>query len=135
MKIKHSLLKNQISRLGFGAWGLGSDAYGSISENKSLKLIKHSLKKGINFFDTSNIYGRGKSESRIGNFIKSNPEKYRKKIFIATKCGTLNHSVNSWKVPQDFSIPNLKKSINGSLERLNTKYIDLIQLHSHQKIY
>ena len=55
MKIKHSLLKNQISRLGFGAWGLGSDAYGSISENKSLKLIKHSLKKGINFFDTSNI--------------------------------------------------------------------------------
>ena len=70
MKIKHSLLKNQISRLGFGAWGLGSDAYGSISENKSLKLIKHSLKKGINFFDTSNIYGRGKSESKIGNFIK-----------------------------------------------------------------
>jgi len=133
MKIKKRLHRNKISLLGFGTWGLGSDAYGSISENKSIKLIEHSLKNGVNFFDTSNIYGRGKSETRIGNFIKKNYKKYRKKLFIATKCGTLNHNVNSWKVPQDFSISNLKKSIDGSLQRLNTNYIDLIQLHSPPK--
>ena len=58
--------KKNISPLGFGTWGLGSDSYGNISEKRSLTLLNHSIKNVINFIDTSNIYGRGLSEKRIG---------------------------------------------------------------------
>jgi aryl-alcohol dehydrogenase-like predicted oxidoreductase len=121
--------KKNISLLGFGTWGLGSDSYGNISEKKSLTLLNHSIKNGINFIDTSNIYGRGLSEKRIGLLLLKN-EHLRRKIFIATKCGMKNHSTSSWFVPQDFNINFLRNSINESLKRLNTNYIDLIQLHS-----
>jgi aryl-alcohol dehydrogenase-like predicted oxidoreductase len=56
----------RISLLGYGTWGLGSDSYGNISEKRSLTLLNHSIKNVINFIDTSNIYGRGLSEKRIG---------------------------------------------------------------------
>ena len=124
-----SLKKEKISLLGFGTWGLGSDAYGKITEKQSLSLIKFSIKKGINFLDTSNIYGRGLSEKRIGLFLQKN-KNLRQKIFIATKCGTKNHSPSTWVMPQNFNVNYLKNSINESLKRLNTSYIDLIQLHS-----
>lgn len=124
-----SLKKEKISLLGFGTWGLGSDAYGKITEKQSLSLIKYSIKKGINFLDTSNIYGRGLSEKRIGLFLQKN-KNLRQKIFIATKCGTKNHSPSTWVMPQNFNVNYLKNSIKESLNRLNTSYIDLIQLHS-----
>ncbi len=121
--------KEKISLLGFGTWGLGSDAYGKIGEQNSLSLIKYAVNKGINFLDTSNIYGRGLSEKRIGLFLKQN-KNFRQKMFIATKCGTKNHSPASWTMPQNFNVNFLKNSIYNSIKRLNTSYIDLIQLHS-----
>ena len=126
----HMTFKNKkISLLGFGAWGLGGDAYGEISNQKSLNLLKYSIANGVNFIDTSNIYGKGLSEKRIGLLLLKN-KKIRPKLFVATKCGTKNHSPSSWIMPQNFKVSYLKKSIEQSLKRLNTSYVDLIQLHS-----
>ena len=126
---KYSSREKKVSLLGFGTWGLGSDAYGHISKKNSSKVLDFAIKNRINFIDTSNIYGQGLAEKRIGDFIsKSNI--LRSKLFIATKCGMLNDSPSSWKVTQDFSIDNIKRSIKKSLIRLKTDYIDLIQLHS-----
>ena len=62
------MFKKKISLIGYGTWGLGGDSYGYISQSKTQNLLNYALKKGINFFDTSNIYGRGLSEKRIGLF-------------------------------------------------------------------
>lgn len=126
---KYSSKGKQISLLGYGTWGLGGDAYGNITKEKSSRLLNFAFKNGINFIDSSNNYGRGLAEKRIGRFILSN-NILRSKLFIATKCGMLNHSPSSWRVKQDFSITNIKNSVEKSLARLKTNYIDLIQLHS-----
>ena len=108
---------------------MGGNSYGHISEKNSSKVLDFAIKNGINFIDTSNIYGQGLAEKRIGNFIsKSNI--LRSKLFIATKCGMLNNSSSSQNVIHDFSINNIKKSIKKSLIRLKIDCIDLIQLHS-----
>ena len=64
--------KKKISTLGFGSWGLGSDSYGDINKANSLKVLSFSIKNGINFIDTSNIYGKGLAEKRIGEFLSKN---------------------------------------------------------------
>ena len=121
--------KKKISTLGFGSWGLGSDSYGRINKNDSLKILNFATKKGINFIDTSNVYGKGLAEERIGEFLSKN-FLLRPKLFIATKCGMLNNSSLSFSEKHDFNINNIEQSIKKSLIRLRINYIDLIQLHS-----
>ena len=70
---KYSSREKKVSLLGFGTWGLGSDAYGHISKKNSAKVLDFTIKNRINFIDTANIYGQGLAEKRIGDFIsKSN---------------------------------------------------------------
>lgn len=125
MKNKFNL--SNITKLGFGCWGLGGDSYGKLNHQRAIQLIKFAIKKKINFFDTSNIYGDGKSEIRIGKALE---DLNRQKLFIASKIGMIPHKPTQWKTPQNFNISYLKKSFFESLRRLNTNYIDLIQLHS-----
>jgi len=121
--------KKKISLLGFGTWGLGNDSYGFINKKNSSKILQYAVKNGINFIDTSNIYGKGLAEKRIGDFISANYA-LRSKLFISTKCGMLNSNSSSWKIKHNFNLNNIKQSIKESLVRLKTDYIDLIQLHS-----
>jgi aryl-alcohol dehydrogenase-like predicted oxidoreductase len=129
MIFKENSSKKKISTLGFGSWGLGSDSYGRINKNDSLKILNFATKKGINFIDTSNVYGKGLAEERIGEFLSKN-FLLRPKLFIATKCGMLNNSSLSFSEKHDFNINNIERSIKKSLIRLRINYIDLIQLHS-----
>lgn len=114
-----------MSRIGYGTWGLGGVDYGPINEKKALNLLNYSYKKGLRFFDTSPLYGYGKSEKLIGKFLKN---KVRKKIIICTKCGMLPHS--GFKMLQDFSFNKLNMDLIESLGRLDTNYIDILLLHS-----
>ena len=68
------------SKIGFGCWGLGGDAYGTISESNAKETILTALNCGITFFDTSPIYGYGKSELLLGKYLPKNSE-----IKVATK--------------------------------------------------
>jgi aryl-alcohol dehydrogenase-like predicted oxidoreductase len=118
----------KLSLLGYGTWGLGGDSYGSISEKKSTYLLSCAFNKGINFFDTSNIYGAGLSEERVGKAFKNS--NLRSKVVIATKFGMLNHRATGWVAPQNFKIKHLRNSFENSLKRIKTDYVDILQLHS-----
>ena len=115
----------KISRLGFGTWGLGSDSYGKISEKKSIGLLDFAFSLGINFFDTSSLYGNGLSEKRLGKFLKK--QKNSKSIFISTKAGLLPHK--PFQMKRNFKKSFIKNSLEKSLKNLN-KEIDIFFLHS-----
>jgi aryl-alcohol dehydrogenase-like predicted oxidoreductase len=109
--IKNINLK--VSRMGFGAWAIGSSGYGEVSEADAHKTLESYVEEGGNFIDTARCYG--KSEERIGNFLKKNKD-LRDKIVIATK--TLNNDEKK-----------IKEDIETSLNKLRTDRIDLFYLH------
>ena len=116
----------QCSAVGFGTWGLGGDvnnamAYGATNDEQSLAALNYALDTGITFYDTSNLYGYGHSEVLLGKAFS----KVRDKVTIATKVG-----FSGTNNEQDFSLEQLKKSLENSLNRLSTDYVDMLMLHS-----
>ena len=115
----------KVSEVGFGAWGIGGThdgaiSYGSTDDETSLKALRRAFEIGINFFDTSDQYGFGKSEELIGKAF----EKDREKVFIASKVGWAKKDGQ-----QDFSSSNIIASLEASLHRMRSHYINLYQLH------
>ena len=115
----------QVSEIGFGAWGIGGSvdgapAYGPTDRQESMSALRRAYEVGVNFFDTAGLYGRGHSERLIGSAFRD----VRPKVFIATKVGLLD-SVGG----QDFSPGGIKLSLEASLRRMQTDYVDLLQLH------
>ncbi|MGN7611095.1 aldo/keto reductase [Magnetococcales bacterium HHB-1] len=114
------------SVIGFGAWGIGgvtpgASSYGPTEDKTSLHALEVALEQGINFFDTSNAYGEGHSETLLGRAFKSK----RHQAIIATKAGLM-----AYGSPLDFSPQAIRKSLEGSLKRLQSDYVDLLQLHN-----
>jgi len=140
--MKYNKLGN--TNLDVSSLGLGTMTYGQQNSNsESFELMDYAYEKGINFFDTAEMYPIypkaetfGKSEEIIGNWIKTN--KKRDKIILASKIAS-NHPKGigatelSWirKGGKNlrFDKENILKAIDGSLTRLKTDYIDLYQLH------
>ena len=85
------------------------------------ELIGTALELGIDFFDHADIYGGGKCEEVFGGYLASNPS-LREKITIQTKCGIR-------KGCYDFSKEHIIESVEGSLRRLQTDYVDILLLH------
>jgi aryl-alcohol dehydrogenase-like predicted oxidoreductase len=110
-----------VSEVGLGAWQLGGAEWGEISEEDSLLTLRAAVESGINFFDTADVYGLGRSEELIGKFLKDCPEK----IFVATKLGRFPKP--GW--PQNFSLEAFRAHTEASLRRLGVDALDLIQLH------
>ena len=106
------------SEVGLGTWQFGGD-WGNVSENDAEKILGTAIDNGINFFDTADVYGSGRSESIIGSFFKNRS----KDIFIATKLGRLEG------YPNEYSIDLLRRCTENSLKRLRREAIDLTQLH------
>ena len=116
----------EVSEIGFGAWGIGGDAtgavaYGPVDDRESARAVQVALERGVNFFDTADLYGFGHSETVLGAALRS----VRKRVVIASKAGMLGTGER-----QDFSGAYLRAAIGRSLERLQTDYLDLLQLHS-----
>ncbi len=116
----------EVSEIGFGAWGIGGltdgmTSYGATDDGESLRALEHALAIGINFFDTSNVYGSGHSETLIGRAFSS----CRDQVIIASKAG-----FTAYDAPLDFSPGHLRKSLEQSLIRLGSDYLDLFQLHN-----
>jgi aryl-alcohol dehydrogenase-like predicted oxidoreductase len=116
----------RVSEIGFGAWGIGGNAkgavaYGPADEDESRQALLQAVETGINFFDTSDFYGFGHSEEVLGRALRP----VRSKVAIATKVGFLNAAGD-----QDFSPIHIERSLEASLRRLQTDYVDLYQLHS-----
>ena len=114
-----------VSEVGFGAWGIGGNkdgavAYGPTDESQSLDALAAALDAGINFFDTSDLYGFGESERLIGKAFSA----CRDKVVIASKVGMLDAAGQ-----QDFEPSRIAKALGATLARLRTDYVDLYQLH------
>lgn len=98
-------------RLGFGAWALGGSGWGEPSdERERVAAVRHAVERGITVFDTAPTYGNGVSERLLGAALTT----HREAVGIATKVGPHGD-------PRD--------SLEASLRRLGTDYVDLIQLH------
>jgi aryl-alcohol dehydrogenase-like predicted oxidoreductase len=115
----------EVSELGFGAWGIGGGdyAYGKTDDKESVAALEYAFDNGINFYDTADLYGQGHSEHLIGKTFRSR----RDDVIIASKFGFY---LRDKKPVHDFSVKHLTESIDNSLRRLQTDYIDLYQLHS-----
>jgi aryl-alcohol dehydrogenase-like predicted oxidoreductase len=116
----------RVSEIGFGAWGIGGNAngavaYGPTDDQASSRALRRAFESGINFFDTADFYGFGHSEAVLGNALRE----VRGDVVIATKAGMLSAAGE-----QDFSPEYLLRSLEKSLARLGTDYVDLFQLHS-----
>ena len=111
------------SQLGFGCCPMGGHGWGEISIEEMKKAVAIALDKGVNLFDTADIYGFGESERLLGKFLKGR----RHEAIIATKFGvriddqgrTFYDNTPSW----------IEKALDASLKRLEVEYIDLYQIH------
>ena len=117
---KFSDLGWNVSEIGIGCWAIGSE-WGEVSEVDAREVLSTSLDKGVNFFDTADVYGDGRSEKFVGELIKSTSEK----IFVATKSGRRLNPHNA----QGYNLKNIEEFIDRSLCNLGIECIDLLQLH------
>ena len=113
------------SEIGLGTWAIGGWMWGGTEEKSAIEAIHAALDKGINLIDTAPVYGFGTSEKITGKALKDSPVP-RDKIVLATKVAL------DWKDEQVFrnaSADRINKEIEDSLERLQTDYVDLYQVH------
>ncbi|MGD1046435.1 MAG: aldo/keto reductase [Bacteroidota bacterium] len=121
---KRKLGKNglEVSALGLGCMGM-SYAYGEIPGKKEMiSLIQKAVEDGVTLFDTAEMYGPFTNEELVGEALAP----YRNKVVIATKFGI---KMQDGKQVQDSRPEQIRKSVEGSLRRLNTDFIDLYYQH------
>ena len=110
----------QVSALSFGAWAIGG-TWGAVDDDESMAALHRALDRGVNFFDTADVYGDGRSERLLARLRRERPEEF----YIATKAGRrLNPHVAGGYTQQ-----NLAAFVERSLKNLATEAIDLLQLH------
>jgi aryl-alcohol dehydrogenase-like predicted oxidoreductase len=122
----------KISEIGFGAWAIGGGwnvagrglGFGDTDDATSLAALQRAFELGVNFVDTADAYGRGHSETLIGQATRQAP----RRVHIATKVGNVRRDPEPGL--QDFSAVYVKSACDRSLERLGITMIDLYQLHN-----
>lgn len=110
----------EISEVGLGCWQLGSDWGTEIDKQTAFEILGTAIDNGITFFDTADVYGGGRSEELIGEFLKSTKAAIR----VGTKFGR-----TSDVYPDNYTEQKLRACVDASRKRLDTDRIDLLQLH------
>ncbi|MFC4598257.1 aldo/keto reductase [Cohnella hongkongensis] len=112
------------SGLEVSALGLGTNAFGKRADSDtSIKIIHEALDRGINFIDTANIYAGTESERIIGQALTGR----RQEAVLATKAGLIKDQGPNGRGSSRF---HLQRELEASLQRLNTDYVDLYQIHT-----
>ena len=110
-----------VSAVSFGAWAIGG-FWGEVDDEVSMRALHAAIDGGVNFIDTADVYGDGRSERLIARLKRERP---RDRIWVATKAGR--------RLPQQtcegYSRANLTEWVDRSLQNLGTDAIDLLQLH------
>ena len=110
----------KISSISFGAWAVGG-AWGNVEDTESLAALHRAVDLGVNFFDTADVYGDGRSERLLAQLKRERKEE----IIIATKAGRrLNPHVAA-----GYTAENLTAFVERSLQNLGAETLDLVQLH------
>ena len=111
-----------VSTIGFGAWGIGGDAWGHTDDRQSLATLHRAVDLGVNFVDTADVYGDGHSERLVGQLRRERGEE----IIVATKAGRRlkPHAADG------YTHANLTAFVERSLRNLEVEALDLLQLHT-----
>jgi aryl-alcohol dehydrogenase-like predicted oxidoreductase len=110
----------KVSDISFGAWAIGG-AWGNVSDAESLAALHKAIDSGVNFLDTADVYGMGRSERLIAQLKRERKEE----IIVATKAGRRLSPHTS----DGYNAANLTGFIEDSLRNLSTDCLDLLQLH------
>jgi aryl-alcohol dehydrogenase-like predicted oxidoreductase len=110
----------KVSTVSFGAWAIGG-TWGDVSDDDSLAALHAALDRGVNFFDTADVYGDGRSERLIARLRRERSEPF----YVATKAGRrLNPHIAA-----GYNRANLTAFVERSLQNLEVESLDLLQLH------
>jgi aryl-alcohol dehydrogenase-like predicted oxidoreductase len=110
----------KVSTVSFGAWAIGG-AWGTVDDKNSLAALEWAVDLGVNFIDTADVYGDGRSERLVGELRR----RRRETIYVATKAGRRLPT----QTVEGYSPENLTAFVERSLKNLDTDSIDLLQLH------
>ena len=120
----------EVSEIGFGAWTIALNWWGKeIDADEAKRMLKKAYDCGINFFETGDMYGKGKSEKLIGEAFKG----MRNEVVISTKYGydfETAEQIGHKELPQKFDEKFTLNALEKSLERLQTAYVDMYGLHN-----
>lgn len=110
----------KVSEISFGAWAIGAD-WGEVDDKTSLAALERSIELGVNFIDTADVYGDGRSERLVAELKR----RHKQQIYVATKAGRrLKPHVSS-----GYNRKNLRAFVDRSLRNLQVEALDLLQLH------
>jgi len=109
-----------VSEISFGAWAIGG-SWGDVSEDDALDALRAAIDEGVNFIDTADVYGDGRSERLISQILKERSED----IIVATKAGRRLDP----HIAFGYNRKNLTAFVERSLKNLNVDALDLVQLH------
>jgi aryl-alcohol dehydrogenase-like predicted oxidoreductase len=120
----------KVSEIGFGAWIIGLDWWGKkIDDDEAIKMLKRAYDLGINFYETADMYGKGKSEKVIAQVFKD----MRNEVVYSTKWGYDMYNaeqIGHNEIPQKHNSEFLEYALQQSMKRLQTDYIDVYSLHN-----
>ncbi len=125
----------EVSRIAYGCMGLGGSwaratPLSEQTRREAVQAIRTALDEGINFFDHADIYRWGKAEEAFATIWSEVPD-LREKIIVQSKCGIVMEGARpeSTVGQFDFSYEHITRSVEGSLKRLQTDYLDVLLLH------
>lgn len=110
------------SEIGLGCWQLGGSDWGDVSDDQAIETLRAAVETGVNFLDTADVYGLGRSEQLVGRFLKQHKGE---RIFVATKLGRFPEPGGN----QNHSLETFRAHTEASLQRLGFDALDLTQLH------
>ena len=110
----------EVSEISFGGWAIGAD-WGDVSEEDALDALNAAIDQGVNFIDTADVYGDGRSERLISRILKERSER----VYVATKAGRRLDP----HVTEGYNRKNLTAFVERSLQNLDVEALDLVQLH------
>ena len=119
----------EVSEVGFGAWVVGTDWWGDRSDEQAVGMVEDALDAGVTYIDTGDVYGHGDSERIVGEAIADR----REEVTLSTKIGYDfydNPQAGHGELPKELNETYLREALASSLDRLDTDYVDLLQLHN-----
>jgi aryl-alcohol dehydrogenase-like predicted oxidoreductase len=110
----------RVSEVGFGTWAMGAD-WGNVDDATSFRALHAAVDAGINFFDTADVYGNGRSEQLLARLLR---ERAGERLIVATKIGR-----RAAQEMANYTRDNFRAWVSRSLEYLRVDTLDLVQLH------
>jgi len=131
---QRTLGERTVSALGFGCWAIGGPfadlegrplGWGEVDDDESIRAVHAGLDLGVTFFDTSDAYGTGHSETVLGRALAGR----RDRVAIASKWGNVIDPEHRTLTGTDASPGYVRRALEATLRRLGTDHLDLYQLH------